>query len=70
MLPSIIAYSPLGCSGSLPGSTHFICTRLSCFPLMRSKESYAAMAYASKPCSIALPAASVARLDTALVLIM
>lgn len=34
------------------------------------KESYAAMAYASSPSSMALPAASVARLDTALVLIM
>lgn len=37
---------------------------------LRPKESYAAMAYASSPSSIALPAASVARLDTALVLIM
>lgn len=37
---------------------------------IRPKESYAAMAYASSPSSMALPAASVARLDTALVLIM
>lgn len=36
----------------------------------RPKESYAAMANASSPSSIALPAASVARLGTALVLIM
>ena len=38
--------------------------------VQRSKESYAAIAYASNPSSIALPAASVARFDTALVDIM
>ena len=38
--------------------------------IVRDKETYAAMAYASNPSSMALPAASVARLDTALVDIM